>query len=114
MSIVWSFPGVFLQVWVDAGTQIFFSYAVALGALTALGSYNKFHNNTHKQVLIIASINSFTSLYAGIAIFSVLGYMAEKQKVEVSDVTDYGKSALQPCRPHHLSTFPLIGGDLFN
>ena len=37
-----------LQIWIDAGTQIFFSYAIALGAMAALGSYNKFHNDFHK------------------------------------------------------------------
>ena len=36
------------QVWVDAGTQIFFSYSISLGALTALGSFNEFNHNCWK------------------------------------------------------------------
>lgn len=75
-----------MQVWIDAGTQIFFSYAIALGCMTALGSYNEFHNNFIKDCLLISVVNSCTSIYAGLAVFSVLGFMANEQGVSVDKV----------------------------
>lgn len=39
------------QVWTDAGTQIFFSYAICLGAMTSLGSYNKYKYNCYRWVV---------------------------------------------------------------
>ncbi|TRY75466.1 hypothetical protein TCAL_13114, partial [Tigriopus californicus] len=64
------------QVWIDAGTQVFFSYCVAIGGLVALGSYNEYHTDYVRDCTIIAIINSSTSLFGGLVIFSVLGYMS--------------------------------------
>ncbi|WAR26785.1 S6A13-like protein [Mya arenaria] len=78
------------QVWVDGGSQIIFSYAIAFGAMLNLGSYNKFSNNFYRDCVIISTINSCTSLFGGFAVFSVLGFMAREQNVTVADVAQSG------------------------
>lgn len=107
----------------DAGSQIFYSYGVCTGVLTALGSYNKYDNNcyryfrrsyitlfrgivvTHelqyqkclflclsfRDCVYLCLLNSLTSFVAGFAIFSVLGFMADEQGVDISVVAESGK-----------------------
>ena len=44
-----------------------------------------------RDSIIFACVNSGTSFYGGFVIFSVLGFMAQKQGVEVKDVAKGGK-----------------------
>ncbi|TNN48770.1 Sodium-dependent neutral amino acid transporter B(0)AT3 [Liparis tanakae] len=64
------------QVWLDAFTQIFFSISVAFGGLIAISSYNAERNNCEMDAVLVGVINSGTSLYGAIPIFSILGFKA--------------------------------------
>ncbi|KAM9383833.1 inactive sodium-dependent neutral amino acid transporter B(0)AT3 [Pholidichthys leucotaenia] len=64
------------RVWLDAATQIFFSLSVAFGGLIAFSSYSEERNNCERDAVLVGIINSATSLYASIPIFSILGFKA--------------------------------------
>ncbi|ROJ25320.1 Sodium- and chloride-dependent GABA transporter 2 [Anabarilius grahami] len=76
------------QVWMEAGTQIFFSYSVCFGSLIVLGSYNQYNNNCYRDCWWLCLLNSGTSFVAGFAVFSVLGFMSQEQGVPIEEVAE--------------------------
>ncbi|XP_010879322.1 solute carrier family 6 member 11a isoform X1 [Esox lucius] len=94
------------QVWMDAGTQIFYSYAICLGYLASLGSYNTYNNNCYKDSFYLCLLNSGTSFVSGFAIFSILGYMAQDQGVDISVVAESGPGLVFIVYPQAVSLLP--------
>ncbi|CAD5122602.1 DgyrCDS11014 [Dimorphilus gyrociliatus] len=94
------------EVWSDAGTQIFYSLSACSGGLIAMASYNKFNNNVLRDSLIVPFINCFTSIFAGFAIFSVLGFMAKLKNVPIEQVAQSGPGLVFVVYPEGLSQMP--------
>ncbi|KAE8295536.1 Sodium- and chloride-dependent GABA transporter 2 [Larimichthys crocea] len=85
------------HVWMEAGAQIFFSYSVGVGSLTVLGSYNTYNNNCYNS----------TSVVAGFAVFSVLGFMAHEQGIPIEEVAESGPGLAFIAYPQAVAMMPL-------
>uniref|UniRef100_UPI0035900744 sodium- and chloride-dependent creatine transporter 1-like isoform X2 n=1 Tax=Myxine glutinosa TaxID=7769 RepID=UPI0035900744 len=95
------------RIWMDASTQIFYSYALGFAALGTLGSYNSFHTNCYRHSLTLAIINSSTSFFGGFLVFSVLGFMAQEQGLHISEVATSGPGLAFIAYPKAVALMPL-------
>ncbi|KAG7308272.1 hypothetical protein JYU34_006957 [Plutella xylostella] len=89
------------RVWGDAASQ------VACGSLITLASYNRFENNCHFDAVFVSVANFGTSVYAGFAIFSVMGFLALSMGVSVHDVAASGPGLAFVAYPEAILQMPL-------
>uniref|UniRef100_A0A3P9LHG2 Transporter n=1 Tax=Oryzias latipes TaxID=8090 RepID=A0A3P9LHG2_ORYLA len=94
------------KVWIDAATQIFYSLGAGFGVLIAFSSYNKFDNNCYRDAILTSAVNCITSFVSGFAIFSVLGYMAQKYNMDIKAVATDGPGLVFIIYPEAISTLP--------
>uniref|UniRef100_A0A3B4YXJ5 Transporter n=1 Tax=Stegastes partitus TaxID=144197 RepID=A0A3B4YXJ5_9TELE len=95
------------QVWKDAATQTFFSLSIAWGGVSTLASYSNFHNNMFLDSVIVTVINDGTSVFAGFAIFSILGHMARIYGKPVGKVVKEGFGLAFIAYPDALAKLPI-------
>ncbi|KAL7879066.1 hypothetical protein AOLI_G00100400 [Acnodon oligacanthus] len=95
------------QVWMEAGAQVFFSYSTCVGMLTVLGSYNTYNNNCYRDCFMLSLLNSSTSVIAGFAVFSVLGFMAHEHGKPIEEVAESGPGLAFIAYPQAVAMIPL-------
>jgi len=64
------------KVWLTAAAQIFFTLSVGFGGDLAYSSYNPINEKPLGDALVICFVNCGTSIFAGVGVFSVLGFRA--------------------------------------
>ena len=77
-------------VWIHAYGQIFFSLTLGFGVLIAYASYMPEESDVTNSALITSFGNCVTSFIAGLAVFSVVGYMAHVQGSDVQTLAESG------------------------
>ncbi|EDX06730.1 GD25852 [Drosophila simulans] len=97
------------HVWYAAITQMFFSLAICFGTLVMYASFNDFNKNVHKDVIIITTIDSLTSILAGCIIFGILGNLAfETNTKDISQVVKGGAGLAFISYPEAIAKFKYL------
>jgi len=99
------------RVWIDAYSQIFFTLSLGFGIMIAYASYLPRKADITRGALLTALINSGFSLFAGFAVFAVLGFMAQAQGKAIGDVASQSIGLAFVAYPQAVSLMP--GGNLF-
>jgi NSS family neurotransmitter:Na+ symporter len=99
------------KVWIDAYSQIFFTLSLGFGIMIAYASYLPKNANISRNAVLTGLVNSGYSLFAGVAVFSVLGFMATSQEKPLSEVVSQSIGLAFVAYPRAVSLIP--GGNLF-
>lgn len=95
------------KIWVDAASQIFYSLGIGCGSLVTLASYSNFSNNCHRDAIFVTFTNLFSSVYAGFAIFSILGFLARQMQMPIDKVVQDAEGLAFIAYPEAVVQMPL-------
>jgi len=95
-------------IWLRAYGQIFFSLSLASGVMIAYGSFLGRKAEITNSALITGLANCGTSFFAGFAVFSMLGYLAQVEGLPVPDVTDSGTGLAFVAYPTAITKLPAL------
>lgn len=94
------------DVWVAAYGQVFFSLSIAFGIMISYSSFLPKEEDVVNTAIFTACTNHGFEIFAGIGIFSIIGYMAGVQGVDVSEVAAAGVGLAFVVFPTAIDTLP--------
>jgi NSS family neurotransmitter:Na+ symporter len=95
-----------IKVWMDAFSQIFFTLSLAFGIMIAYASYLPRKSQIVKDSFLISIINCSFSIFAGLGVFSILGYMAQATSKEFGQVVTQSIGLAFVAYPKAISMLP--------
>ncbi|WP_134699147.1 sodium-dependent transporter [Ammoniphilus sp. YIM 78166] len=100
-SKVWHY-----KTWIAAYGQIFFSLSIGYAIMITYASYLPKKSDVNNSAFITALGNSGFELLAGITVFSILGFMAFENNVNISEVAAGGIGLAFVVFPKVINTLP--------
>lgn len=97
-------------VWVAAYGQIFYSLSIGFAIMLAYSSYLPRETDVVNSAFITATANHGFEVFAGIGVFSIMGFMAMQQGVAVEDVASSGIGLAFMTFPTAINELPALNG----
>ena len=94
------------RVWAAAFGQIFFTLSLGFGIMITYASYLPRETNLAKNAVITAVANCSYSIFAGLAVFGIVGFMAHSQQVEFAEAIKGGPQLAFVVYPQAISLLP--------
>jgi NSS family neurotransmitter:Na+ symporter len=95
-----------IKVWMDAFGQIFFTLSLGFGIMIAYASYLPKKSQIVRDSFFISVVNCFFSLFAGLGVFSILGYMAHMTGKEFGEIVKQSIGLAFVVYPKAISMLP--------
>uniref|UniRef100_A0A1I7T099 Protein kinase domain-containing protein n=1 Tax=Caenorhabditis tropicalis TaxID=1561998 RepID=A0A1I7T099_9PELO len=93
--------------WGEALKQLCFSLGIGYGGLIGMSSFSRPNNNCFRDSLIVIIGDTVMSIVGGAAVFSTLGFLAQRRGCKVSEVVNDGFSLAFVAFPEALGRMPL-------
>ncbi|MFU8818784.1 MAG: sodium-dependent transporter [Desulfurivibrio sp.] len=94
------------RVWAAAFGQIFFTLSLGFGIMITYASYLPARTNLARNAVITAVANCSYSIFAGLAVFGIVGFMAHSQGVGFAEAIKGGPQLAFVVYPQAISLLP--------